>query len=145
MKMILRHSATSIVFVVALVLNIVACSSQVQEDFTPVPQPTVEYLWNHPIATPQFVMSVTTDAGRSGFEQDICANIREGAIWEKGEFGSDVYNRIQKSTTARFDGKVMGNLVFYQSTVNIDEFNSQKQVIGSHGGGVSVCFNIPVT
>jgi len=39
----------------------------------------------------------------------------------------------------------MGNLVFYQSTVNIDEFNSQKQVIGSHGGGVSVCFNIPAT
>jgi hypothetical protein len=68
--------------------------------------------------------------------------VREGAIWESGEFGSDVYGRIQNSTLVRFDGKVVGDLRFYQSTVNIDEFNSQKQIIGSHGGGVSVCFNI---
>jgi hypothetical protein len=124
---------------ILLMTTLASCSTDVQ--VTPVTSATVEYLWEHPIPRPQFVRVVTTQAGSSGFQQDVCIDIDEGIVWEPGEFGSDVYNGIQRTTKITVDGSIVNEVVFYQSTINIDKRDPNHNLIGSHGGGVAACFN----
>jgi hypothetical protein len=128
------------VLIATLLVCIAACTNETT--LTPIPPSTLQALQQDPLPRPPFVYNYTTIAGQSGFEEDVCLGINEAEVWETGDFGGDVYHTVQQTTTVRVDGNVLSDLKFYQLTSSLYHYDTNQNLIGSHGGGISVCFDV---
>lgn len=116
-----------------------SCSTSSKTSFTPIPQSTVEYLWRNPLPTPPFIgWLYTVTEPDSGYEQAICIGIRENIVWEQGDWGGDVHERIQRTTIVRIDGEIVpATFMVFGTAVSIlatQVGNQPPEQIGSVGG-----------
>jgi hypothetical protein len=75
-------------------------------------------------------------------EQSICIGIKEIIVWEQGDWGGDVHERIQRTTIVRIDGEIVpATFSVFGTALAIlatQVGNQPPEQIGSVGGTV-VC------
>ena len=119
-----------------------SCSkSQNGEDI----QATALFISSHPFPTPSFVNQATLWYGNSGFEEALCISIAESAIWKPGQFYPVTYDEVNRSFQISIDGYGPIKVSFYQSGGIITRYDGNSNIIGSHGGTTTVCFDGDLT
>lgn len=126
-------------------LLLVSCSNSIQYDPS-LPTLDAQQLWDDPQERPIYIEQIRASetAVLIGARQKICIELDEFQIWEEGEYGIDVYSRIYQSISIEVDNQPLANPTADVSsyTIGINRFNENGEVVGMHGGGVVVCFDI---
>jgi hypothetical protein len=68
--------------------------------------------------------------------------LNEFVIWEPGDFGGDTYTNVQNTICIVVDGTKMRVLPIAQITTILGRFDENRNLIGSHGGGMDASFNV---
>jgi hypothetical protein len=108
------------------------------------PQYSAEELWKNPLPTPGVINELWTEPGQAlGYKRALCVGIWTYALWEQNE--RDVYLAVQDTTGITVDGQIISrrDMNIGMLTILIFRRDEQGNEIGSHGGDIHTCFEIP--
>ncbi len=121
----------------APLLFLTMCTSCAGRGFqTPVATHDIVELWNNPLPRPDFVRSADKEPNELG---QLCLSISEHEIWNPGDYGDDVGNAILYSMRFVVDGNNVREPFVTSLAIIIYVHDEDKNVVGSHGGGSSIC------
>jgi hypothetical protein len=101
---------------------------------------TAQPLWSSPRPTPKFVRGLDLSFSQDRSVNRVCLELSQADIWEPGEYHT--YERVVSTARVEVDGIAQGDTEIAQIATLLFRRDALGNEIGSHGGDISVCFNI---
>jgi hypothetical protein len=114
--------------------------------FAPVVIMTAETLnlWTNPPPKPNFIRKFEFSTNELHTLNLLWVHLDEFELWEAGDHERDVFWGIMRTTHIEIDGNVQPRHRLWFSSLDmlIPRMDENGNLIGSHGGGVSICTDI---
>jgi|GEM_PF-4489687 len=68
----------------------------------------------------------------------------EAVLWETGDEGGDIFDAVIESASVEVNGRTVSGLSFGQLTTIIGHYDENRNIVGSHGGGIQISFRTNV-
>jgi hypothetical protein len=138
-RAVIEAAMFSNAILVLFLLSVVSCTNASTPLHRQAVYSTALPLWNAPIPKPKYLYSLGSYT--NGLGTRVCLSLNEFEIWEAGEFGQ-TYRRVSDTGIITVDDTIQADVEYSQYLNGINRFDKSNHVIGSHGGGIEVCFKI---
>jgi hypothetical protein len=110
------------------------------------PAYSAQELWTNPLPKPDVIRNVETKTiSRNDGKQSLCVDLNTGLLWQPGDEGESILNKIFETFGVTVDGQIVSRRNFQISEVAtlIIRRDDKGNVSGSHGGPITICIFVP--
>jgi hypothetical protein len=100
---------------------------------------TAKRLQQNPLPMPKFVTHTWLQNPDGLYPKSECVAVEDGALWENGNYGSQLSAHIESVAQMSIDGHVSKEVTFVADLSEHHVYGVNREHLGSYGGGTTIC------